>query len=140
MCHFDQIFLHVPGAGRTAFGAQPAMQAHILVLHHDAAGLQPVLHIEVLRQVDGRRLEPLAQIRFLAVRREGDAVHRADIDAGIAFDAELRGEHRLHVAIQAAMRLAERELDVVAELDLGLDVAQARLPCRAAERGSAGRA
>ena len=54
---------------------------------------------------------------------ESDAVHRADVDAGVALDAELAGEHGLHVAVEAALRLLEREL-VVAELDLGLDVAQ----------------
>ena len=64
----------------------------------------------------------LAQIGFLAVHREGDAVHRADVDAGIAFDAELRREHRLHVAIEAAPGFRQRQLRVEAELDLGLDV------------------
>ncbi len=71
-----------------------------------------------------RRLQPRAQLGFLAVLREGDAVHRADIDAGVALDAELPGEHGLHVAVQAALRLLEGELVVVAELDLGADVLQ----------------
>ena len=48
--HIDQIFLHVPGAGGTALGAQPAMQAHVLVLDHDAAGLEAVADIEILRR------------------------------------------------------------------------------------------
>src|SRR5947207_3322155 len=36
----DQELLHVPRAGRAALGAQPAVQAHILVLDHHAAGFQ----------------------------------------------------------------------------------------------------
>src|SRR5688500_17790353 len=30
----DEELLHVPGAGRAALGAQPAVQAHVLVLDH----------------------------------------------------------------------------------------------------------
>src|SRR2546430_12458331 len=45
--------------------------------------------------------------RSLAVVREGDAVHRADVHAGVAFDAQLVGEHRLHVAVQAPLRFLE---------------------------------
>jgi hypothetical protein len=36
-----QVFLHVPGARRAALGTQAAMQADVLVLDHDALGLQP---------------------------------------------------------------------------------------------------
>ena len=38
--HGEQELLHVPGAGRAALGAQPAVQADVLVLGHDAAGLE----------------------------------------------------------------------------------------------------
>ena len=69
-------------------------------------------------------LQPRAQVGFLAVRGEGDAVHRADVDAGVALDAQLAGEDRLHVAIEAAVGLLQRQFEVIAELDLGLDVAQ----------------
>src|SRR6516225_1988471 len=31
--------LHVPGGGRTTLGAQAAVHAQVLVLHHDAPGL-----------------------------------------------------------------------------------------------------
>ena len=51
------------------------------------------------------RVRRRAQVGFLAVRREADAVHRADVDAGIALDAQLGREHRLHVAVQAALGL-----------------------------------
>ena len=37
----NQVFLHVPGAGRAALGAQPAVQADVLVLDHDATVLSP---------------------------------------------------------------------------------------------------
>src|SRR5262249_605545 len=36
----EEEFLHVPRAGRAALGAEPAMETHILVLHHDAPGLK----------------------------------------------------------------------------------------------------
>src|SRR5688572_25989096 len=36
----QQELLHVPCAGRTALGAEAAVQAHVLVLGHDAAGFQ----------------------------------------------------------------------------------------------------
>jgi len=88
--HIDEVFLHVPGAGRTALGAQPAVQADVLVLHHDASGLEIVGDRRGPGGVLGGRLEARAQIGFLAVLREGDAVHRADVNAGVALDAQLR--------------------------------------------------
>ena len=115
---------HVPCAGRTALGAQAAMQADILVLDHDAPGLQRVADIKVLLEIGCRRAEPGAQLCFLAVLGEGDAVHRADIDAGVALDAQLAGEYRLNVAIQAALGFEIGELVVIAEFDLGPDVVQ----------------
>ena len=53
--HVEQELLHVPGAGRAALGAQAAVQADVLVLDHDAAGLQRAGDVEVLRQVARRR-------------------------------------------------------------------------------------
>ena len=98
------------------------MQTDVFILGHDAAGFQTVLDIQILREVVRRRVKPLAEVGFLAVGREGDAVHRADVDAGIAFDAELRRKHGLHVAIEATAGFRERELMIEAQLDLGLDV------------------
>ena len=46
--HIEEELLHVPGAGGAALGAQAAVQADVLVLDHDAAGLQVVGDIEVL--------------------------------------------------------------------------------------------
>ncbi len=38
------------------------MQAHVLVLHHDAAGLERVGDVELLGQVDGRRAQASSQV------------------------------------------------------------------------------
>src|SRR5687768_4217380 len=38
----EQEFLHVPRAGGAALRAEAAVQAHVLVFRHDAAGLQSV--------------------------------------------------------------------------------------------------
>src|SRR3954451_11760317 len=104
MSHIDEVFLHVPRAGGTAFGAKPAMQADVFVLDHDTAGFESVGDIESLIRMRRGRLETVTQVTFLAILRKGDAVHRADIDASIAFDAQWRGEYRLDVAIQATLR------------------------------------
>src|SRR3984893_17099517 len=100
------------------------MQAHILVLDHDAPRLQRIADIEVLFEVERRGHQPAAQVLFAAVFGEGDAVHRADVDTGVAFDAQLAGKHGLHVAIETAFSLEESELLVIAELDLDPDVLQ----------------
>src|SRR6185437_1450956 len=71
-----------------------------------------------------RRGKPRTQLFLLAVFGEGYAIHRADVDARVALDAQLAGEHRLHVAVETAVRFLERELDVEAEFDLRLDVLQ----------------
>src|SRR5712691_6815979 len=122
--HLEQELLHVPGAGRAALGAQAAVQADVLVLHHDAAGLERSRDIEVLREVARRRVQLVPQFLLIGIQGEGDAVHRADVDAGIALDAQPVGEHRLHIAVEAALRLLPRRGDVEAELDLGLHILQ----------------
>src|SRR5512139_784418 len=118
----EEVLLHVPGAGRAALRAHPAVQAHVLVLGHDAPGLEPRADVEVLRGVARRGAEPRAHLRLLAVGGEGDAVHGADVHAGVALDAQLRGEHGLHVAVEAALRLLPGELGVEAQLHLLADV------------------
>src|ERR1700691_499705 len=95
LCHIEKEFLHIPGSGRTALGTQAAMQADILVLEHDAPDLQLVGNIEVLASIHCRRVEPASHLFLRTVIGEGDAIHRADIDAGIALDAERRCEYRL---------------------------------------------
>src|SRR5262249_17610953 len=87
LCHIEKELLHVPGAGRTALGAKTAVQADILVLDHDPPGLQRITDIEILSEIGCRSAKTGAQLRFLAILGKGDAVQRADVDAGIAFDA-----------------------------------------------------
>src|SRR5690348_18301397 len=112
---------HVPRTGRAALGAQAAMQADVFVLGHHATGLDGLRHVQILLDVFRRCSEARAQIGFLAVGGERDAIHRAHIHAGVAFDADILREHRLHVAIQAALRLLPRGLHVEAQLDFLLD-------------------
>src|ERR1041384_2427716 len=50
---FQEELLHVPGAGRAALGAQAAVQAHVLVLHHHALRFQRTGNVEILRCVPG---------------------------------------------------------------------------------------
>src|SRR4051812_19629674 len=90
--HLDQVLLQVPGAGGAALGAQAAVQAGVFVLHHHAHGLQRARDVEVLRRVLRRGAQPRAQVGLVAVLRERDAVHRADVDAGVALDAQAVGE------------------------------------------------
>ena len=108
--HLDEGLLHVPRPGRAALRAQAAVQADVLVLGHDPSGLEPGAHVEVLRGVARGGAEARAHLGLLAVGGEGDAVHRADVHAGVALDAQLRREHRLHVAVEAALRLLPGEL------------------------------
>src|SRR3954466_8640066 len=82
--HFQQELLHVPRARRAAFGAQSAMQAHVFVFGHDAAGLERGGYVDILREIFGGGFQARAQVLLLAVVRKRDAIHRADIDAGIA--------------------------------------------------------
>src|SRR2546427_375982 len=123
----EQELLHVPGAGGAALRAQAAVQADVLVLRHDPAGLERAGDVEILGGIPRRRGEARAQVRLLAVLGEGDAVHRADVHAGVALDAQPVGEHRLHVAVQAALGFLEPGHRVEAELDLDLDVLQSDL-------------
>ena len=94
------------------------MKAEIFVLHHHPARLQSIGDVKVLAHVFRGRRQPRAQLFFFAILRERDAVERAYIDASIAFDAKLGLEHRLHIAVQASLRLRETKLAVKAKLDL----------------------
>ena len=71
---------------------------------------------EILSQVLGRGHEAGAQIVLIAVRRDRQAVHRADVDTGVALDAELGGEVGLHVAIETALDLTSGLLRVEPQL------------------------
>ena len=90
------------------------MQAKIFILRHDPAGLQGVRDIQILRQIIRRRHQPDPQLRLLAVIGEGDAIHRADIDAGVALDAGRFEKDGLNIAVQTALGILEGELVVKA--------------------------
>ena len=126
-------FLHVPGRGGAAFGAQAAVDAEVFVLEHEAAGLrQRSGGVERLVEIDGRRGEALAQIVFVAVARDGQAQQRTDVDAGVALDALGRGEDGLDVAIEAALHFARGLLGVEARAPLRCSAARSAAPDRRA--------
>ena len=53
--------------GGAAFGAEAAVEADVLVLDHDAAGLeQRVGDVEVLREIERRDLVGAGEARFFA--------------------------------------------------------------------------
>ena len=80
------------------------MDADILVLGHNPCGVgQGRRHVDILFQVDGRRREARAKIRFLAIRRDGEALNGADVNACIAFDTLGRNEYGLDIAVEAAL-------------------------------------
>src|SRR5690349_8610023 len=128
--HLEQKLLHVPRAGRTSLRAQPAVQAYIFIFHNHAPGLELAGHIQILRRIQRLRRKVKAQIRFLTVARERDAVHRTNVHARIAFDADVLREHGLDVAVEAALRFLPRRFRIEAELDFELDALQRLLRIR----------
>src|SRR5215831_12297669 len=83
---------HVPRGRRAALGAEAAVEANVLVLHHDPFRLrQRSRRIDVLRHVRRRRREVLSDVgtRFV-LRDDRQAVFRTDVDAGVALDAKAR--------------------------------------------------
>src|ERR1700719_4032014 len=100
------------------------MQTDILVLDHDPSGFQRIPDVEILSEIEGRSAQASAQLLFFAIVGEGDAIHRANVDAGIALDAQLAGKDGLDVAVEATLGFEIGELVVIAELDLGPDVLQ----------------
>src|SRR6266700_3425753 len=100
------------------------MQANILVFDHDPSGLQRIPDVEILAQIGCRSAKTIAQLLVRAILCKGDAVHRTDVDAGVAFDAERTGEDGLDIAIEAPLAFEKGQFVVVAELDLGLDVVE----------------
>ena len=122
MSQFQQKCLHLPRSGGTVLGAQTAMQADVLVLDHDAAAEEVSGDVEILVEVGRRRLEPSAQIPFLSVLGESDAIGRADRLARLAFDTQRRIEHRLKIAIETSPGLCNSLRDIEAEFDLGMNV------------------
>ncbi len=66
--------------------------------------------------------EPARQLGLGAVRRDREAVDGTDVDARVALDAEIGREHRLQVAVQAALDLGRDLLGAEAELDLDVQL------------------
>ena len=62
MGHFQQELLHVPRAGRTAFGAEPTVQADVLVLDHHPSGRQVARDEQRLLQVQDRIIRQFPEV------------------------------------------------------------------------------
>jgi hypothetical protein len=116
--------LHVPGGGGAAFGAEAAVEADVFVLDHDAAGLEAVGDVDVLRNIQGGYFCAAAKVGFLTIRDKADAACRADVHARVAFYAFRRRENRLHVAIQTAFRFLKSRQRIEPQLHLLLAVDQ----------------
>ncbi len=67
------------------------MDAKVLVFKHESFGLgQRSGREQILSQIDRRSGKPPAQLLFIAIAGDGQAQQRADVDAGVAFDAFFR--------------------------------------------------
>src|SRR5450755_819527 len=99
--------LRVPCPCRTALRAESAVQANVLVLGHDAPGFEPVGDVEILRQIARWSIQSRSEVGLVAIRRERDAIHRTDVDARVALDAQLRRKYCLHIAVEAALRFGK---------------------------------
>ena len=69
-----------------------------------------------------RRRQPRSQIRLIAILCDRQAINRANVDAGIALDAELCRKHRLDVAVETAFDLLDRLLGCETEFDLDVEL------------------
>ena len=77
--------------------------------------------------VEPRRFQPLRELCLGAVRRNRQAVDGTNVDAGVALDAKGCREHRLQVAVQAALDLRRDLLGAEAELDLDVELLETLL-------------
>ena len=114
--------MHVPGAGRTAFGAEAAMQAKVFVFGHDPLGLDG-LNIDRLgrdwsRARQHRRNSPSGHWARKRCNRSGK------IDAGVALDTQ--GAEKTVCTSQFRQRCTSPPacFEIESELDLGLNVLQ----------------
>src|SRR5258705_6994249 len=74
--------LHVPGAGGAPLGAEAAVQADVLVLHHHTTRGQRSGDVDILLQVRGRGLKAGPQVPLLALGGGGGSGRRAKCAAG----------------------------------------------------------
>src|ERR1700688_1309659 len=126
MRNADRRLLHIPRRGRAAFRAQTAMHADVLVLdHHPRRLRQRRRDIERLLTIGRRRGQAAAQLNLCTVLRDGEAIDRTDVDAGIALDAQLRREYRLDIAIEEALGPESRLFGGKSELDLDINLLEA---------------
>src|SRR5277367_2800153 len=81
----------------------------------------------------------MAQVFFHAVARDSEALHRANVDAGIALDAARCRELGLDIAVETALDFARGLFDVEAELHLYVHLLEAareiHMPHLLARRG-----
>jgi hypothetical protein len=104
------------------------VQTHVFVLHHHPLRLrQRGRHVELLPEVHRRCRQARPKVDLLAVRRNRQAVGRADVHTGIALDAQLVREVRLHVAVQAALDLARGLFGGKAQFDFDVQPLEPRL-------------
>src|SRR5689334_20415184 len=61
-CVMSRRNLRMSRAGRATLGAEAAVQTHILILDHDAPGLQRIADVELLLEVERRSHQPAAQV------------------------------------------------------------------------------
>src|SRR5678816_1204384 len=120
-------FPHVPRIGWTPLGAQAAVQTDVLVLDHEAAGLLEWPRREQrLLGVQRGQLHVRAQLLLVSIRDDREAVHRADVNAGIALDAQRVGEMRLHVTVETALDFVSGLLSCEPQLDLSIETLEPR--------------
>lgn len=96
------------------------MNTEIFILDHDAFGLfQRLRSKQRLSAVPPGSLQQAKQVCFFNIRRHGQALCRADIQAGVAFDTQIIKKHRLDIAIQTTLDLLLSLFGGKAQLNLG---------------------
>src|ERR1700722_7342619 len=102
------------------------MHTDVLVLDHDPRRLrQRCRDIQRLGMIGGRRRQAGAQLSLGPVLRDGEAIDRANVDKGIALDAQLLRKYRLDVAIQATLNLESRLFGRKPEFHFDVDLFEA---------------
>ena len=96
--------MHVPGCGGAALGAQAAMDADVLVLHHHPPGLLQRSGNKKRRSGLSRR-QKATQLGLVPIPSDAKAVHRANIEAGVALnDSDSLKSSRCRSSGTAALR------------------------------------
>ena len=93
------------------------MQAYVFILHHDTVRSLARRYIEILREIQWQGLSgAAADLPLRSFMDKGDAGGGANVHAGIALDAFVFGEYRLHIAIEAALGFLETGRQIKAQL------------------------